>query len=150
MSFASPVYLLALLAVPLLGALWAFERRRRRSFAVRHPGVAALRGASGRSGRQRFLAPALMALALALLGIGFAKPERTVAVPVEKASVMLVTDGSGSMLAEDVSPSRLEAAQSAAQSFLDEVPDELLVGFTGYADAVQTLLEPTADHDEIS
>src|SRR5689334_10480996 len=107
MSFASPVYLVALLAIPLLGALWAVERRRRRRFAVRHPNVRALRAASSRSSWKRFVPAALMALAAALLGLAVAKPERTVAVPVEKASVMLVTDESGSMLAEDVDPSRM-------------------------------------------
>jgi Ca-activated chloride channel family protein len=39
-------------------------------------------------------------------------------VPIEKASVMLVTDTSGSMNASDVTPTRLSAAQTAAEHFL--------------------------------
>ena len=150
MSFATPLALLALLALPLLGVLWALERRRRRRFAVRHPGAAALAGVVRRSPAwRRRIAPALLALAVALLAVAFARPQATVAVPVEKASVMLVTDGSGSMLADDVAPSRLRAAQDAAKAFLDEAPDELLVGFAGYSDTVRTLLEPTAEHASI-
>jgi Ca-activated chloride channel family protein len=61
------------------------------------------------------------------------------------ASVVLVTDTSGSMEATDVSPSRLAAAQSAAERFLDRVPDALQVGLVGYADAAHTVLAPTQD-----
>jgi Ca-activated chloride channel family protein len=71
-------------------------------------------------------------------------------VPVEKASVMLITDESGSMAATDVSPSRLSAAQSAAQKFLDRVPDSLLVGFVGFASQTNAVVEPTLDHGQVS
>jgi len=46
MSFAAPLNLVALLAVPLLTALWAYERRRRRRFAIRHPAAAIAAGAA--------------------------------------------------------------------------------------------------------
>ena len=109
-------------------AAYALARRRRRRYAVRFPAAATL--ASVRQPRLRRVLPAaLLATAAALLAVAFAKPEATAAVPVEKASVMLVTDESGSMSANDVAPSRLEAARSAAQTFLDRVPDKLLVGF---------------------
>jgi Ca-activated chloride channel homolog len=61
--------------------------------------------------------------------------------------VVLVTDGSGSMAADDVSPSRLAAAQRAAERFLDRVPEELLVGFVTYSSQVDAVIEPTAEHD---
>ena len=78
-----------------------------------------------------------------------ARPEATVAVPVEKASVMLVTDTSGSMNATDVSPTRLAAAQSAAERFLDRVPKSLQAGLVAYADGPHTVLRPTQDRDAI-
>jgi Ca-activated chloride channel family protein len=53
------------------------------------------------------------------------------------------------MSATDVAPSRLEAARRAAESFLDEVPDELLVGFVGYATSTESVLEPTRDRDAV-
>jgi Ca-activated chloride channel family protein len=150
MSLSAPLHLAALLLLPLAGALWAVERRRRRRFAVRHPGARIAAGVAGAAPAwRRRLPAALLALAACFLAVAFARPETTVAVPVERASVMLVTDESGSMLAEDVDPSRLRAAQDAATSFMDRVPDESLVGFVGYSSGVQTMLEPTTDHDTV-
>jgi Ca-activated chloride channel family protein len=150
MSFAAPLNLLALLAVPLLAALWAYERRRRRRYAIRHPAAAIAAGAARRTPRRRRLvAPLLLMLAAAAMAVALARPQTTIAVPVERASVMLVTDESGSMLAGDVAPSRLEAAQAAASSFLDRVPDRLMVGFIGYSATVKATVEPTTERDGV-
>jgi Ca-activated chloride channel family protein len=150
MSFAAPLNLLALLAAPLLAALWAYERRRRRRFAVRHPAAAIAAGAA-RSvpRRRRIVPPLLMLLAAAAMAVALARPQTTVAVPVERASVMLVTDESGSMLAGDVEPSRLQAVQAAASTFLDRVPDQLMVGFIGYSATVRATVEPTTERDGV-
>jgi Ca-activated chloride channel family protein len=150
MSFAEPLNLLALLAIPLAALLFVHERRRRRRFAVRHPAATVVASVTGRAPRwRRVVPPALLALAAALLAVSFARPEATVAVPVERASVMLVTDESGSMAAEDVDPTRLRAAQEAGKSFLERVPGELLVGFVGYSGTVHSTVEPTTEHDQV-
>jgi Ca-activated chloride channel family protein len=150
-SFAEPVRLLALLALPLAALVWAVSRRRRARFAVRHPGVAALRAAvpGGGARWRRVLPVALLGASAVALAAAFAKPEHTVHVPVEKASVVLVTDESGSMQADDVSPSRLQAAQSAARSYLDAAPDQLLIGFAGFASSVEASISPTTDRGAI-
>ena len=57
-----------------------------------------------------------------MLILAAARPQRTVAVPVERASIMLANDVSGSMTATDVQPSRLVAAKRAARAFLAKVP----------------------------
>ena len=49
----------------------------------------------------------------------------------------------------DVDPSRLAAAQSAAETFLDRVPDKLLVGFVGFSSQTNAVVEPTLDRDEV-
>jgi Ca-activated chloride channel family protein len=148
MSLASPSYLLALLALPLVAAAYAVARRRRRRFAVRFPAAAVL--ALIRQPRlRRVLPPALLAAAAATLAVATARPQATMAVPVEKASVVLVTDESASMSATDVDPSRLEAARSAAKSFLDRVPDQLLVGFVGFSSQTNAVIEPTADRTPV-
>jgi Ca-activated chloride channel family protein len=70
-------------------------------------------------------------------------------VPVERASVMLVIDASRSMSAQDVSPSRIEAAKAAAGRFLDTVPGALQVGLVVY-NTVPILSEaPTTEHARI-
>ena len=146
MSFADPLHLLALLALPLAALVWSVSRRRRKRFAVRHPGVAALRAAVPRAPRWRRVVPvALMGASVVALTAAYAKPRHTVHVPVEKASVVLVTDESGSMEADDVAPSRLRAAQSAARSFLSAAPSQLQIGFAGFSTSVEANLTPTTD-----
>ena len=71
-------------------------------------------------------------------------------VPVEKASVVLVTDESGSMQADDVSPTRLQAAQGAARSFLSDAPKSLLIGFAGFSSSVETNVAPTTDRAAVT
>ena len=142
MTFAAPAHLLALLALPLVALAYAVARNRRRRYAVRFPAAAVFaRVAGGQPRLRRLLPPALLATAAAACAVSLAKPERTVAVPVEKASVVLVTDESGSMSATDVDPSRLAAAQSAARTFLGKVPKSLLVGFVGFSSQTNTVVE---------
>src|SRR4051794_27729362 len=149
MTLGAPVYLLAVLAIPLVGAAYLLSRKRRRPFAVRFPAAALLLRVAAAPRRRRVLPAGLPAAAGAVLSVAVAKPQARVAVPVEKASVMLVTDESGSMAATDVSPSRLAAAQSAAQTFLGRVPDSLLVGFVAYSTQVDTAIEPTLEHGDV-
>jgi Ca-activated chloride channel family protein len=150
MSFQAPLFLLGLGVVPLALAALALARRRPARYVVRFPATATLAAVAPRAGRLRRMLPAaLLSLALAGLVLALARPEATIAVPVERASVVLVTDTSGSMEATDVAPSRLRAAEAAAERFLDRVPDELQVGLVGYAEAAHTVLAPTQDHAEV-
>jgi Ca-activated chloride channel family protein len=151
MSFAEPTHLLALAALPLLLVVSIAARARRRRFAVRHPGAGAMLAAAPRSARWRRVVPAaLLGASTVALAAGFAKPQRTVHVPVEKASVVLVTDESGSMQADDVSPTRLQAAQGAARSFLSDAPKSLLIGFAGFSSSVETNVAPTTDRGAVT
>jgi Ca-activated chloride channel family protein len=85
------------------------------------------------------------ALALAALVVALARPETTVAVPDERASIMLVTDISGSMQATDVQPSRLVAARDAAEDFLDTVPRDIRVGAIAFNQRPRALSAPTTE-----
>jgi Ca-activated chloride channel family protein len=150
MSFQAPLFLLGLAIVPLALAALAVARRRPARYVVRFPATATLAAVAPRHGRWRRSVPAaLLSLALAGLVLALARPEATVAVPIERASVVLVTDTSGSMDATDVAPSRLRAAQAAAERFLDRVPEELQVGLVGYADAAHTMVAPTQDRETV-
>jgi Ca-activated chloride channel family protein len=150
MSFAAPLFLLGLLALPVGVGLYLLAQRRRRRYAVRFPGapIAAL-AAPVTSRWRRHVPSAMLALAVAGLVTALARPETTVAVPVEQASVVLVTDTSRSMTATDVAPDRLTAARSAAERFLDEAPDELRVGAVAFSDAARVLQPPTTEHDQV-
>jgi len=147
MSFASPWFLLALLLVPLAFAAQVASRRRARRYAVRFPAAATLAVAAGRvPAWRRGLPIALLLASIAALALALAKPQKTVAVPVERASIMLVTDHSRSMMAEDVDPTRLAAAKRAAQTFLDQLPPGVRVGVTTYSDVPDGTQTPTRDH----
>jgi Ca-activated chloride channel family protein len=148
MTFAAPLFLLGLLAVPVGIALHLLAQRRRRRYAVRFPGASLAALASPASPR-RHVPSALLALAVAGLVLALARPETTVAVPVERASVVLVTDTSRSMTATDVAPDRLEAARSAAERFLDEAPEELRVGAVAFSDVARVLQPPTTEHEQV-
>jgi Ca-activated chloride channel family protein len=150
MSFQAPLFLIGLAIVPLAIAALLAARRRPARYVVRFPAAATLAAVAPAHGRlRRLVPPALLCLALAGLVLALARPEATVAVPVERASVVLVTDTSGSMEATDVAPSRLSAAQAAATRFLDGVPASLQVGLVGYADAAQTVVSPSQDREEV-
>jgi Ca-activated chloride channel homolog len=151
-NFGSPAVLLSLFAIPVIIGIYALAQRRRRRYVVRFTAVPVLAGvmaAGGVSRWRRHLPAALLLAALAALLVALAKPQTTVAVPVEKASVMLVTDQSGSMRADDVAPSRLAAAQQAARDFLGKVPKELQVGAVSFSDVPQSVSPPTTDRDDV-
>jgi len=139
-----------LLCVPLFALALAAERRRRRRYVVRYTATATVAKVLGSTPAWRRHLPAVLFLAaLAALMVGLARPQKTVAVAIDKASVMLVLDVSGSMQATDGQPSRLEAARNAAQAFVDKVPDRLQVGVVAYRAVVDTVQPPTEDHDQV-
>jgi Ca-activated chloride channel family protein len=151
MSFSSPAFLLALLLVPLGSAAHLARRKRTQRNAVRFTAVPALKLAgAGIPSWRRHLPPALALAAVAALAIALAKPQRTVAVPVERASIMLVTDHSRSMLATDVEPNRLTAAKRAARTFLSKVPPRVRVGAVAFSDAADAVSTPSRDRGEAS
>jgi Ca-activated chloride channel homolog len=150
MSFASPLLLLSLAALPLLAAGYTWLRRRPGRYSARFPGVPVLAGAVAATPLwRRHIPAAVAALALAALALALARPHATIAVPVERASVVLVTDASRSMLATDVDPSRMDAARSAAGAFLDGVPDELRVGAVGFSTTPSSVVAPTQDRERV-
>src|SRR5450755_4285528 len=123
MSFGSPLGLLALALVPLALAAYLRARRRAKRYAIRFPAVSTLREAAAAVPAWERHVPAALALAaVALLAIALARPRVTHRVPTNEASLMLVTDHSGSMAANDVEPSRLTAAKAAANAFIDQLP----------------------------
>jgi Ca-activated chloride channel family protein len=149
MSFAASGWLLGLLLVPLVALAYVASRRRAKRYAVRFTAVPALRAAAGTVPAWRRHLPAALALAaLAALVLAMAKPQKTVAVPVERASIMLVTDHSRSMSATDVEPTRLAAAQRAARAFLDKLPSQVRVGAVAFSDAPDAVQAPSTNHDD--
>jgi Ca-activated chloride channel family protein len=150
MSFASPLWLLLGAAVPLAVLGYVLASRRRRRYAVRYTAVETLATvAAALPQRRRHVPAVLAAIAAAGLVLAVARPQVSVAVPVERASIMLVTDTSGSMNADDVDPTRIAATRRAATRFVDEVPEGQRVGLVAFADSATVLQTPTRDRDAI-
>lgn len=150
MSFGEPLFLIALVLVPV--ALLAYLRHEatRRVAAVAFAMPAVRASVAPRTPGWRRHAPLVAyALALTILIVALAKPQTTVAVPVERASIMLATDYSGSMQATDVAPTRLRAARAAAERFLGQVPDQVRVGLVAFNGAASLIESPTTDRDAI-
>jgi Ca-activated chloride channel homolog len=150
MSFQSPAYLLTLALVPLAAWLYLTADRRRRAATARFatprllPSVAPVR-----PGFRRHLPLLLYGVALAAIAVALARPQATVAVPEERASVVLTTDISGSMQASDVSPSRIDAARRAALDFLDKAPHGLRVGAVAFNHTVKSIQPARAQHEDV-
>ena len=146
MSFQAPAFLIALALVPLAAIAYAVAQRRRRAAAAAFARPAVRASALPRTPGWRRHAPvALYGAALAALAVALARPEATVAVPTEQASVVLAIDRSGSMRATDVAPSRLAAMKSAAARFLDRVPRRVKVGAVTFNGRTAVLEAPTTD-----
>lgn len=144
MTFQAPLLLLLLVLVPLVAVLYALMQRRRRTFAIAYTNIDVLATVASRSYGRHI--PAIFALlAFAALLVAIARPQRTVDAERREANVLLVFDTSGSMLATDVQPSRLAAAQLAGKTFTDAVPDGFRVGVIGFGSSAQQLSEPTTD-----
>jgi Ca-activated chloride channel family protein len=105
-------------------------------------------GASSRSAGRRLLdvlPGALVTAAAVVLCVALARPQAIVALPRLEGTVMLLFDVSGSMAADDVSPTRMEAAKAAARSIVDARPDGVVIGVVAFSDAGLAVQEPTSD-----
>jgi Ca-activated chloride channel homolog len=149
MTFATPLALLALLLIPLVILALVLARRRRIRYAIRYPALDVLAGVVERERRGRWIPAALLVLALTALLLGAARPMARVPVPRDEATVMLVIDVSGSMNADDVEPTRMEAAQRAASRFLDRLPERFQVGLVIFSSEAETLVPPTTDREAV-
>jgi Ca-activated chloride channel family protein len=146
MTFQSPWLLLGLALLPFLA--WAYavaeKRRRRAAAAFAAPAVSAS-VVPRRPGWRRHAPLALAWLAIAALIGALARPQVSIAVPAEQATIVLTMDHSGSMAATDVAPSRVTAALDAGEAFLDKVPKRVRVGGVVFDNVAEAVQSPTTD-----
>ena len=148
MTFAWPLALVGLIAIPILAALYVLAARRRRRGAERFANPALVPNlVSASPGWRRHVAPILALGALALLVVGVARPHVVRDVTRDEATIVLAIDTSRSMAATDVQPTRFAAAKQAALAFLDEVPDNYNVGIVSFSTSADPVLPPTIDRE---
>ncbi|MFN2467920.1 MAG: VWA domain-containing protein [Gaiellaceae bacterium] len=148
MSFRWPLLLIALALVPLAFAAYLLLERRRARFAVRFTNLEVLAAVAGHSASwRRWVPPALFLLALALALTALARPRVNVSVARQQASIVVTIDSSGSMLAEDVKPTRLAAAQEAVRRFLERLPKQYRVSLVTFSSETFVLTPLTHDRE---
>lgn len=146
MSFTWPIVLLGLAALPVLVVLYLLSERRRVRSQAAFGNPELIPNVVERSpGRLRYLPLVVLLLALAAMIVGVARPQATVSVAREEATVILAMDVSRSMTADDVQPTRLDAARGAAHAFLAEVPEKFRVGVVTFATRAVVGVPPTED-----
>jgi Ca-activated chloride channel family protein len=123
--------------------------KRRRAYAVPFSNLQQVKKAVGwRSSYRRHIPPILLLLASIAGMIGLARPTATVSLPADYMTLVMAIDVSRSMLAEDVKPNRIKAAQAAVKDFIGELPKDIRVGivtFAGTAQLVQSVTESRTD-----
>ena len=149
MSFVWPSLLLFLLCVPLLVLFYLFLQQRRRRFAARFGSLGLVHDAMGSGPGLRRHIPSIIFLGgVTLLLISLARPQATLSLPRVEGTVILTFDVSGSMAADDLKPTRMEAAKAAAREFVGNQPPSVLVGVVAFSDGGITVQAPTADREK--
>jgi Ca-activated chloride channel family protein len=150
MSFGEPALLLGLVLVPLAALAYAAMQRRKRREAATFANPALMPNlVTARPGWRRHLPPLLLLAALAGLVVALARPQRTVAAPERAATVMMVTDVSGSMNATDVEPNRITAAVRAANRLTEMLPETFRLGLITFSDFAEQRAAPSTDRSAV-
>src|SRR5690349_8570942 len=151
MNFAHPWLLLCLIAVPLLIGIAIVIDRRKAKYPVHFTNLHVLADLvpARRRRWKRFIPVALLALALLFAAGALAHPRLRVSQPDQNATIVLLVDVSGSMRANDVEPTRLDAAVAAMRTFLDRLPKQFKVGLVAFSSEPEPLIAPTSDRDAL-
>lgn len=147
-TFAQPLFLWLLILVPGMVAFYVL-RQQKTTASLRMPGLDPFEN-SGKSFRYylRHVLFALRAATVALLIIVLARPQKTDKfqnVTTEGIDIILTLDISGSMLARDFKPDRLEASKNVATEFISGRPYDRL-GLVVFSGESFTQCPLTTDH----
>jgi Ca-activated chloride channel homolog len=147
-AFAEPLFLYLLVVVPAMIVFYILKQQKVTA-SVRMPGLQPFAGA-GTTFRHylRHILFALRTTAIALLIIVLARPQRTDKfqdVSTEGIDIVLAQDISGSMLARDFRPDRLEAAKNIATEFISGRPYDR-IGLVVFSGVAFTQCPMTTDH----
>jgi Ca-activated chloride channel family protein len=147
MTFEWPFALVLLVIVPIIIGLYVLQQRRRRKYALQYASVSLVAQAVGRGpGIKRHIPVALYMLALTAMIVALSRPHAVIPVPSNTGTVILTIDVSGSMMAEDVKPNRLEATKKAVKDFVSKQPSGVKLGIVAFSDNGFMVAPATTDH----
>jgi Ca-activated chloride channel homolog len=149
MSFIWSNLLVFLVLIPLLFVIYVRVQKRRREAVNRYGSLGLLRDTRGsRPGSSRHIPVLLLLSGIVVLILSAARPQATVSLPRLEGTVILTFDVSGSMSADDLKPTRMEAAKTAASEFVNKQPQGVSVGVVAFSDGGLTVQAPTNNHEE--
>ena len=145
-TFANPDFLYLLLIIPVVW-VWYFFRHNKRNT---HLQISSFNGLKTRSWKSwgRHLLFIFRTLAIGLLIVAFARPQSTASwedMTTEGIDIILAMDISGSMLAQDLTPDRLDASKKVAMDFISERPNDR-IGLVIFSGESFTQCPLTTDH----
>lgn len=148
-SFAHPYFFGLLLLIPVM-VWWQLKKKKEDSPAIRLTTLSGL-GTIKPTWRVRFrpLLFVLRIIALVALIVALARPQSSnvsESIDSEGIDIVLSVDVSGSMLAEDLKPNRIEAAKKVAADFIDQRPTDR-IGLVIFSGESFTQCPITIDHN---
>ena len=150
MSFLSPEFLWLLIAVPLIAGCYLLLLKKRKQAALRYANLEIVKAAIGRGlWWRRHVPPAILLAALGVMLFATARPTAVITLPTHHETVILAMDVSGSMRANDVEPSRIEAAQAAARAFIAQQPRSTRIGVVAFAGSAALVQPPTRNRHDL-
>jgi Ca-activated chloride channel family protein len=150
MSFLWIDLLWVMLLVPVLIAAYILLQRRRQKYALRYASLSLVKEALGRGpGIRRHIPPILFLFGVVAMIMALARPVATVVLPSQEGTIILTIDVSGSMRAEDMKPSRLEAAKAAARTFVEKQPKHVRIGVVSFSESAAIVHPPTQDREAV-
>jgi Ca-activated chloride channel family protein len=148
MTFAHPYWLVgAAVAVAAFAWFYRLFERRREAQALAYSNLPFALGAMQPSRLPGIAMTALWLVGVATLALSLAGPHFVARVPAKDTTVMLCIDTSGSMTAQDIAPTRWDAAKAAARGFIDSVPQGTRVGIVTFSSGANIIQAPTDDLD---
>ena len=146
MSFIWPWVLISLLALPVCVFLYLRLQGKRQRDAASLGTLGAVRtGVTPAAGLRRHVPPIILLASIAVLALASARPEIELPLPRQEGTVILVLDVSSSMAADDVEPSRMDAAKLAAKALVDRRPASASIGVVAFGEGGLVVQTPTGD-----
>ena len=150
MTLLWPWMLWSLLVVPLYLAFYIRMQMRRRQLAAKLGSMGLLQNSQGRApAGRRHWPTAFSMLGLALLLFALARPQMPLRLPRIEGTVMLAFDVSASMAAEDLEPTRMQAAKAAALEFIREQPRTVRIGILTFSEGGLVVQAPTNEEADL-
>lgn len=147
-EFLWPWMLYGLVLLPALVIAYIMIQRRRKIYAIRYSSLTLVKDAAGkRPSWRRHIPPFIFLLSIAAMLLALARPFSVVTLPAQEGVVILAIDVSGSMRAQDVLPSRIEAAKTAAINFIGKQDPTTRIGVVAFSGNAALVQPPTTDHD---